>query len=415
MRIGMILAKPFPSDIRVEKEAKALVGAGFGVGLLAEHTPRDSTLRETAADGLQIQRAAVPAASLWERNVKGLTLVDKRWLKPIEEFVTTFQPSVLHVHDFPLIRMALRIAQAHGLPVVADLHENYPAAVKVWRTGLPALRRFKDGLLRSYPLWRWYERRLLPQCAHILVVVPEAAERLSAYGLPKARVTVVSNTEDETTFSPGEVDAGVVDRYRGKWMACYLGGLGPERGIDTALQAVPLAAPEIPGFVLAIVGVQNQHDFDHLKQMAGQLGAQDQVDVVRWQPSSTARGYIAASSACLVPYIDSEHTHTTVPHKLFQYMLSGKPVVVSDVRPLRRIVQETNAGLVFEAGDPASLAQALLTLYKTPGLAATLGDSGRQAALGPYAWRHDAQRLVEVYRGLEASATGQVLKGHSDS
>ncbi len=408
MRIGMILATPFPPDIRVEKEAKALIGAGFEVGVLAEATTNRSTaasgpacLRETTAYGLQIWRAAVPPASLWERNIKGLTLVEKRWQQPMREFVAGFQPDILHVHDFPLVKMALDAAQPLGLPVVADLHENMPAAFRIWRTGLDPIHRFKDGLLRSYYLWRWYERHLLPHCAHILVVVPEAAERLYDYGLSKAKVTVVSNTEDETTFTTGQIDPSILERYRERWMVCYLGGIGPERGIDTTLEAVPLVARQIPSFSLAIVGVRSERHFDRLMQSIRQLGAQDNVDIVQWQPFDTARSYIAASGACLVPHNDSEHTQTTVPHKLFQYMISGKPVVVSDVRPLRRIVEETQAGLVFKANDPRSLAEALITLHDTPGLAERLGENGRRAAAGPYAWRHDARRLVEVYRSLD--------------
>ncbi len=223
MRIGMILAKPFPPDIRVEKEARALISAGFEVAVLAENTAKDITPCETTAYGLTVQRASVPAASMWERNIKGLTLVEKRWLGPIREFVASFQPDILHVHDFPFVKMALSIAEPHRLPVVADLHENYPAALRVWRTGLDPLRRFKDGLLRSYPLWRWYEKRLLPRCAHVLVVVPEAAERLYGYGLAETMVTVVSNTEDETTLSPSQPDGSIMDHYRDRWMACYSG------------------------------------------------------------------------------------------------------------------------------------------------------------------------------------------------
>ena len=404
MRIGMILATPFPPDIRVEKEAKALINAGFEVGVLAEATAKDSTPCETTAYGLQIWRAAVPPASLWERNIKGLTLVEKRWQQPMQEFVAGFRPNILHVHDFPFVKMALSAAQPLGLPVVADLHENMPAAYRIWRTGLDPIHRLKDGLLRSYQLWRWYEKHLLPRCAHILVVVPEAAERLYDYGLPQAKVTVVSNTEDETTFTVGKVDATILDRYRDRWMVCYLGGIGPERGIDTTLAAVPFIARQIPNFCLAVIGVRSERHFDSLVQSTRQLGAQDNVDIIRWQPFDTARSYIAASAACLVPHNDSEHTQTTIPHKLFQYMISGKPVIVSDVRPLQRIVAETQAGLIFKANDPHSLAEALITLHNTPGLAERLGENGRRAATGPYAWRHDAQRLVEVYRSLDKGA-----------
>jgi glycosyltransferase involved in cell wall biosynthesis len=103
----------------------------------------------------------------------------------------------------------------------------------------------------------------------------------------------------------------------------------------------------------------------------------------------------------LVPHNDSEHTQTTVPHKLFQYMIAGKPVIVSDVRPLKRIIEETHSGLVFKANDPRSLAQALINLCYTPGLGEQSGHNGRQASTGPYAWRHDARRLINLYRKIE--------------
>jgi len=68
---------------------------------------------------------------------------------------------------------------------------------------------------------------------------------------------------------------------------------------------------------------------------------------------------------------------------------------------LKRIVKETQSGLVFKANDPASLAQAIIKLYRTPYLRRRLGRNGQRAARSAYAWRHDARVLVELYRKLE--------------
>ena len=50
------------------------------------------------------------------------------------------------------------------------------------------------------------------------------------------------------------------------------------------------------------------------------------------------------------PHEDFEHTQTTVPHKLFQYMMGRKTVLVSDCAPLKRIIGDNEAGYVFKAG-----------------------------------------------------------------
>jgi glycosyltransferase involved in cell wall biosynthesis len=84
-------------------------------------------------------------------------------------------------------------------------------------------------------------------------------------------------------------------------------------------------------------------------------------------------------------------------------MITGKPVVVSSCPPLRRIVEETGAGLVFRANDSGSLAGQLLYMYKNPERMKEMGECGRAAALGPYSWTHDARRLVDMYAGIGAT------------
>ena len=402
-RIGMILAKPFPPDIRVEKETKALIDAGFQVGLLARSSESTAPYCERTEDGLDIYRPVVTEEPIWSRQIKGITLHEKSWQKPLKQFLADFDPGVLHVHDFPMLNTVLQTASPLGIPVVADLHENMPAAYRIWRRGYPWPRRLKDSLFHNYRLWRWHEKRILPQCERIFVVVPEAAERLHRYGIPESRITIVSNTEDDTTFELQPPSRETQERYAPLWVISYVGGIGPHRGVDTAILAMPQVAQHVPHAHLLIVGARDNHQKHKLQKLARRCLVSKQVEIIGWQPFERVRDFVQVSAACLVPHSDSEHTNTTVPHKLFQYMIAGKPVVVSNVRPLKRIVEETKAGLVFAADDPGSLAQALIQLYEEYEMAHEYGANGRQAATGAYSWKHDARRLVNIYRVIEAS------------
>lgn len=78
------------------------------------------------------------------------------------------------------------------------------------------------------------------------------------------------------------------------------------------------------------------------------------------------------------------NTDATIPHKLFQYMLEGKPVVVSSCTPLKRMVEETNNGLVFEAGNAKELADKIIDLYNNKNLRGELGKNGKKAIQGRY-------------------------------
>jgi glycosyltransferase involved in cell wall biosynthesis len=399
MRIGMILGLPFPPDVRVEKEAKALTNAGFEVGLLAQLKDPQEPIREQTTYGLNIYREMV-SQPLWERNIKGWTLIESSWMTPIQKFIREFKPDILHVHDFPLVYSSWKLANPKGIPVVADLHENMPAAYRIWRANLDPLRRMRDSIFRNYYVWRWHERRVLPLCDRIIVVVPEAAERLLHDGIPEEKIAVVSNTEDVTTFGLEPPDPQILSEYRDEWVVSYVGGGGAHRGLDTTIRAVPLASREISSFKLLVVGIREKWDLSALKKLIKQNNVRQQVEILGWQPFKKISSYIAASAVCLVPHNDSEHTQTTVPHKLFQYMILGKPVVVSDVRPLKRIVQDSRSGLVFKANDSTSLANCLIQLYRDPVLRETLGENGHRAALSTYSWKNDAQRLVQLYQEI---------------
>src|SRR5207253_1930654 len=80
----------------------------------------------------------------------------------------------------------------------------------------------------------------------------------------------------------------------------------------------------------------------------------------------------------VVPHWRDESWNTTVPNKLFDYMASGLAVLTSDTAPCARIVQTSNAGLVYHDRDAADLA-AKLRMLEDPELRAQSGACGRAA------------------------------------
>jgi glycosyltransferase involved in cell wall biosynthesis len=405
MHIGMIYGenRKFPPDIRVEKETKALAAAGHRITILARRVPPEAPSEEDLIPNcLKLLRVPVSEAGLLSKAWCAISLRERVWLPHLKKFIEENQPEVLHVHDFQLVPSVLSLAKQFNLPVVADLHENWPAALKAWRSAYPPIRRFAHSLFFNYFLWRWHEARKLRSCYKVIVVVSEAKERLSARGLDNNRILVVSNTEDETTFrfNPQDADRTIVNNYKRYWMASYIGGIAPHRGLDTLLHAIPYACTQIPKLMLTIVGAQKK-DQILINQLVRKLSIQEHVDIINWQPFDKVYSYIIASRVGLIPHNNFEHTQTTIPHKLFQYMLSARPVLVSSCRPLQRVVKETRSGRIFEANNYKDLARQLIQMYKNPEETQQLGLNGQKAALSQYAWRNDAQRLIEMYSELD--------------
>jgi glycosyltransferase involved in cell wall biosynthesis len=405
MHIGMIYAenRRFPPDIRVEKEINSLCAAGHRVTVLAKRIPPDAPTKEKlVCNNAKVNRVVLNKPSFYEELWRLIALQNKNWLPLITNFIHENAPDVIHVHDFNLVPTTLRACRRLGVPVIADLHENMPAAKKAFRRALKPLPRFVSSIAFNYYLWRWHESTNLPRCTRVIVVVPEAAQRLFKYGIKKDKIVIISNTEDETTFhvNQDKIDLKIVKKYRAAWMISYIGGLGPHRGLDTTIRAIPQAAKAIPNLRIVVVGVK-KGEREQLQKYIKHCKAEKWVEIIEWQPFDQVVSYMMASRACLVPHNNFEHTQTTIPHKLFQYMICGKPVIVSDCKPLSRIVNETQAGLVFEAGNSKDLAAKIVKLYREPQTSDRMGRNGKIAALGAYAWRHDAKKLTDLYAALE--------------
>ena len=101
----------------------------------------------------------------------------------------------------------------------------------------------------------------------------------------------------------------------------------------------------------------------------------------------------------VIPHRMNNHTDNTVPHKLFQGMMTQKPVLVSSCKPLKRVIENTHAGLVFEADNPKDFAEQVLKFYHNRDLIQTLGMNGYKATVdGDLNWDYDKQNLINIYR-----------------
>jgi glycosyltransferase involved in cell wall biosynthesis len=395
MRIGMMMKwKIPPPNVRVQNEARTLMTAGHKVYFLIEGRPGES--REEPIGGVNVVRGVRMGRlrEIWHRYTFNFTYRDPLWTKAIDRFVREHGIDVLHVNDLPLLREALDAGKRLGLPVVADLHENYPAGLQVWYTN-----PLKKATIYSYGRWARYEREALREADAVIVVIEEARDRLVDLGIDPGKIAVVPNT---VTVQSGEipVDPEIVGRYRGRFVVSYIGGFAPHRGLDTVVRAVPIARRGVPDLRLVLVGGGNEGYRKRLEGLARELRCDDIVEFTGWKPQEAVWSYIEASAVCLVPHARNPHTDTTIPNKIFQYMMRGKPVIVSDCPPLARIARDTGGGLVFRWDDPAALASRIVELYADEGARRKMAETGRASVLARYTWEHTSGPLVELYKRL---------------
>lgn len=389
----MVLDKPFPPDIRVLNEAVTLVEAGFQVGVLSIG-PDDRPARETYR-GIDIIRFKIPAKL---RNIlRGLAgtvpllTLFLRWL--LTRVRVDFPFDALHVHDLYLVGGGISAGRRTGVPVVADLHENWVQALSLyaWST------RFPGRLLVSRSRWQKLEKCWLQRVERVLVVVEEAHRRVEALGIDSSKITVTPNTIKIADFEQFALESAVAESILSPFTIVYTGGIDLHRGLDILVRAMPAVMRAAPARLVIVGDGATRKD---LVRLARDLGIADHITFTGWQPQEYMRSYIAGSQVCMVPHSKGGQNDATLPHKLFHYMYMKRPVVVTACRPLKRIVEDAQCGLVCVPDDPESMADALIHLRNYPQERERMGENGYRAVMARYNWDHTARGMVRTYREL---------------
>lgn len=400
MRVGLVWKDDFPWDPRIDKIARTLIRTGHEVHVLARNSR--AAMPYEVIDGLPVHRLS-PVGRGRLNSICGMPVFfNPRWLTAIDRFCREQRLEVLIARDLPLVLSCARTARRYGARLVFDMAENYPA---MWRGVNEAGRRTAASMILKNPaVADRLERCSLEVSDLVLVVVEESRERLLRLGVPDTKIELVSNTPDVGPLAaptgatieatPGSLRA----RAAGGATLLYQGFVNRPRGLQSVIEGLPLLLEKHPATHVVIAGAGDY--VEPLRELAARAGVSGHVELLGWVDHRRIPAMIRAADVGLVPHLYNDHTNTTVPNKIFDYMSEGKPVLVSHARPLARITRAERCGLVFESGSPQSFAAAAAALLDDQSEATAMGRRGLDAVRREYNWERDAARLTAAVATL---------------
>lgn len=134
-KILMLLNAPYPADIRVKKETEALIKAGFEIHLLCLRKQGQEAVQ--TVEGIKVHRIDAGKnnyqLAFWD-VIMSMQFVHPVFKSAIKKLHRTEIFDYVHIHDLPLVGTALSLRAESGFKVIADMHENYPEALRTWFT-----------------------------------------------------------------------------------------------------------------------------------------------------------------------------------------------------------------------------------------------------------------------------------------
>jgi glycosyltransferase involved in cell wall biosynthesis len=268
-------------------------------------------------------------------------------------------PDVVHLQDSvvndPRLLVVAGARRRRYALTVHDL-ERHP--------GDPAVGR------RQQVLWR----ACIGGAGLLFVHAEPLRERLLAQHRPSAPVVVVPHGVDAPRMRPLPPGPSLL----------LFGRMSSYKGLDTLLDAMPSVWARMPDARLTVAGEGAVEDHPALA---------DRRVVLRneFVPDAEVPELFAAATCVVLPYREASQSGVVAAAKRF-----GRGLVVTDVGGLAEAARD-GAARVVPPADPGALADAVLDVLCTPGLAKRMGDAAAAAGQGASSWSRVGALTLDAY------------------
>lgn len=396
MNIAMLLDNEFTADPRVNNEAMMLAQAGHQVHIICLNHGKQKAFEQKG--NVYIHRFYIP-----EKIKKIIFLLQFVfplfqwfWFLNGRKIIRRYHIGAIHAHDLYMVRPALMLKRFLHLPVILDLHENYPAALDAYTW----THRFPARWIYKAQYWNNLEYKFLSGVDAIIVLSRTYKNflRIRYPQLNEEKFLIYPNVPVLQEFEKYEpYNHNYEFMKEGFWMV-YFGVIGKRRGIMDVLKA--LRRINNPAIHLLLVGPVDKHDKKEFSAELVPFIQSKQVVYYQWKDTSELPSMLHYAHLALSPLVKNPQHESGVANKVFQYMLLGKALLVSDCQPQVDIIEECKCGLLFHASDVDDLAEKIIWAFRNQEKLSEMGARGRSAVLEKYNSDFQYKPILNYYHKI---------------
>lgn len=308
------------------------------------------------------------------------------------------RPDVIYVYATPMTAAvpADLLRRWWNVPMVLHVQDLWPESLQA--TGAVVSPKALSLVSRGV-------RYLYDRAAAVIVISRGFRARLLESGVPERKLHLISNWIDTDAASPPAPDRALADTYglSGRFNVMFAGVIGRAQGLDTVIEAARVLKDDTEvQFVLLGSGVETAR----LRALADEHGLTN-VRFIDRQPESRMPAFFAHASALLVHLRRDPVFRLTIPHKVFAYMASGRPVLAAVNEDTADVVTAAGAGVACDPESPVELAAAVRRLRNmSQEERDRFGENGRRAACRDYSAAVLTAKVGDVLEQVAGHARG---------
>lgn len=381
-RICFLSTVHFVYDGRIfQKEAHTLAAAGFDITVVAREDPTPS-----ATNGIQVLCLPENKSRLAE-ILKRFQLHRALRAVQLAAIALRQQADIFTVHDPELLPVAVLLKIFKRRIVVYDIHEDVPQQILD-----------KEWLPRSVRPWVKSIYRLVERMALLFVDGLVLAEYDYGKYYKKYNAQIVLNYPLLTYAHLYKADT---PKASPRPTLVYAGTITELRGLYAMLDLVRRLKQRYGDILLRLIGPINiAPEAEKAQRLIADYDISDNVELTGRVSLEEVYRQIGASDIGLALLRPEPNYLNSFPTKLFEYMIMGKPVIVSNFPLWQKIVADAACGIAVDPLDFETILQATIQLIESEDQRAQMGKLGREAALDQYSWDSQGRQIVQFYQRL---------------
>ena len=361
---------PCDHERRIFNEAISASKKGFTVKIVALKTP--DLPKEEQIENIPLTRISI-------KNWKGgpLKFLSFNW--KLWRYIRKLNFTVLHVHDVWVLPAAV-LANIFGKKkVVYDAHE--------YIRGLEIFSRKKlSGII-----WKFTEYVLIKKI-DCLISINEDHQKLFRENYPEIPKSVVLKNYPRLQQIESS-KAKPANSVREK-VIIFQGILKKGRGLVQAIEAMQ----NLQSGILRIIGYGELKD--ELENKVRKSDLEEKIEFLGKVPLADLLSETQKARAGLVLFepLSLNYTYAS-PNKFFEYVMSGTPIIASNIPTLKVLNQEFEVALLVDPFKPDSISRAMDQLLTDDNLWLRLHQN---CLLASKRWNWEAQedKLIKIYENL---------------
>ena len=351
------------NDVRIfSKECSSLAEAGYDIYLVsADGIEKD-------VNGVKIRGVSVKHNNRFQRMLKVTHAVYKKAI--------LLDAEIYHFHDPELLFWGL-VLKLKGKKVIYDSHEDLPRQIisKEWIN--LSIRKVVSVFFELV------EDTIVRFLDAVVAATPVIQARF---------VKINKNSVDVNNYPMLNELSSCDDWSKKKNQICYIGGITRVRSIVQIVKAM-----ESVDAKLILAGMFSDAE---LEKEVRALKGWEKVEYQGYINRGLVGQLLQQSLAGVVVLEPTGNNVNSQPTKMFEYMISGIPVIASNFPLWVEFVKANNCGLCVDPNNIAEIASAMNYILKNQEAAQRMGQSGRQSVFEKYNWKSEEKKLLEVYKKL---------------